>query len=472
MRIGVDIDNVLANFDDYLLEEFLKHDKTLRNKGIINKDVYITRGMFDWTKEELNSFYKENIERIAMNLKVMEGAKKYIDKLKEDGNKIFIITGRNNGDYSNPFRMTKKWLKKNKINYDKLIFTNAYEDNSKTKACLKYNVDIMIEDSARICYDLVANNIKTLIMDTPYNKNSKINRVHNWKEIYNYIVKITKEKIKVILDTDTNNECDDQFALAYLLKNSKNFVIEAITIAPYKHSSRKESIRNNLNKSYKEALKICKWLKFDIKKIYKGSSNYISSGYIEDNEAVNKIIEIASKNDKTIILAIGAITNVALAIKKRPEITERIEVIWLGGNDLKCHDNLEFNFKQDIEAVKIILNSKVKLTIIPTKNVTSKLIVSLEELKKNLSKNKLNNYLIKRFYNDGYHGIQEKRVIWDIAVVAFLVNKDWFKTTLISCPLVLEDTSYKFTNNKHQITVVENIKEKEIYKDLFRKLGE
>ena len=162
----------------------------------------------------------------------------------------------------------------------------------------------------------------------------------------------------------------------------------------------------------------------------------------------------------------------ALAIKKRPEITERIEVIWLGGNDLKCHDNLEFNFKQDIEAVKIILNSKVKLTIIPTKNVTSKLIVSLEELKKNLSKNKLNNYLIKRFYNDGYHGIQEKRVIWDIAVVAFLVNKDWFKTTLISCPLVLEDTSYKFTNNKHQITVVENIKEKEIYKDLFRKLGE
>ena len=33
MRIGVDIDNVLANFDDSLLEEFLKHDKTLRNKG-------------------------------------------------------------------------------------------------------------------------------------------------------------------------------------------------------------------------------------------------------------------------------------------------------------------------------------------------------------------------------------------------------------------------------------------------------
>ena len=223
MRIGVDIDNVLANFDDYLLEEFLKHDKTLRNKGIINKDVYITRGMFDWTKEELSSFYKENIERIAMNLKVMEESKKYIDKLKEDGNKIFIITGRNNGDYSNPFRMTKKWLKKNRINYDKLIFTNAYENNSKTKACLKYNIDIIIEDSARICQDLVANNIKTLIMDTPYNRNSQINRVHNWEEIYNCIAKINKEKIKVILDTDTFNECDDQFALAYLLKNSHKF---------------------------------------------------------------------------------------------------------------------------------------------------------------------------------------------------------------------------------------------------------
>lgn len=37
MNIGIDIDNVIANFDDTLLKEYLEHDKTLRNKGVINE---------------------------------------------------------------------------------------------------------------------------------------------------------------------------------------------------------------------------------------------------------------------------------------------------------------------------------------------------------------------------------------------------------------------------------------------------
>ena len=49
--------------------------------------------------------------------------------------------------------------------------------------------------------------------------------------------------------------------------------------------------------------------------MFKGSTDYIGNGYNEENDAVNKIIETANKNDKTYILAIGAITNVAIAIK-------------------------------------------------------------------------------------------------------------------------------------------------------------
>lgn len=37
-------------------------------------------------------------------------------------------------------------------------------------------------------------------------------------------------KIRVVFDTDTNNELDDQHALAYLLFNQDIFKIEAITI--------------------------------------------------------------------------------------------------------------------------------------------------------------------------------------------------------------------------------------------------
>lgn len=62
MNIGIDIDNVLSNFNEELLKEFMEHDKELRNSGIINKDVYITRGMFDWSKDEFDDFYYKNIK--------------------------------------------------------------------------------------------------------------------------------------------------------------------------------------------------------------------------------------------------------------------------------------------------------------------------------------------------------------------------------------------------------------------------
>ena len=226
--------------------------------------------------------------------------------------------------------------------------------------------------------------------------------------------------------------------------------------------------------SYDEVLKISKWLNFDTtNKVFKGSIDYICNGYNKDNDAVNKIIEIALKNNKTYILAIGAITNVALAIKKEPKIIDRIEVIWLGGNELGYADNMEYNFRQDIEAVKMVFESKVNLTILPCKNVISKLKINIKILKEKLgNKSELCDYLIDRFYNDGYHGIQEERVIWDISVIAYMVNKDWFKVKEISCPIINNDSSYKLIDNKHKIKIVIDINKDEIYKDLFRKLGE
>ncbi len=474
MKIGIDIDNVISNFNDTLLDEYLLYDKKLRNQGIINKNAdYIRKGMFDWTEDEEINFYKNNINRIASNLKVIEGAKEYIDKLHNDGHLIYIITGRDNGDYIDPYNMTKKWLYENNIYYDNLIFTNAHDKHEKSVKCLEYNIDIMIDDSYKICNDCIENGITTILMDTPYNKCSNIKRVKNWKKFYEFVSNYKKEKINIILDTDTYNECDDQFALSYLIKSNDLFNIEAITVAPYSHVNRGVKVKDGQELSYNEILKICNSLNFDTNnKVFKGSMDYIQNGYNENNDAVNKIIEIAIKNNKTYILGIGAITNIALAIKKEPKIINKIEIIWLGGNELGYKDNLEYNFRQDVEAVKIVFESKVKLTILPCKNIVSKLRIDINTLKKHLeNKSELCNYLLERFYNDGYHGIQESRVIWDISVIAYMINNSWFETKEISCPNIKEDTSYEIIDNKHNITFITKLDRNKIYEDLFRKLG-
>lgn len=281
-----------------------------------------------------------------------------------------------------------------------------------------------------------------------------------------------KQQKNVILDTDTYNECDDQFALSYMLKSQDVFNIEAITVAPY--SNKNCTVPAGIENSYNEVIKICNMLNYDsTNKVFKGSTDYISNGYNENNDAINKIIEVALKNKKTYIMAIGALTNIALAIKNKPDIIEKIEIIWLGGNSFLGKDNMEFNFKQDVQAVKIVFESKIKLTVIPCKNVASNLRTSIYELNHYLKdKSNLCNYLIDRFYNDGYHGIQERRVIWDISVIAFLINKSWFETQNISCPLINEDTTYSFTQARHPITFVGYLDVDKIFTDLFIRLGE
>lgn len=275
---------------------------------------------------------------------------------------------------------------------------------------------------------------------------------------------------KIILDTDTYNEADDIFALAYLLKNRNLFDIKAITIAPFKHSGYAKTVFDSIDDSYNETIKIFDYLNIlDKSLIYKGSRDYLTNGYNEDNDAVKKIINLATENDHLTIVAIGCLTNVALAIKKEPSIINKIEIIWQGTNFL-FGDNQDFNFRQDVEAVKIVFYSKVKLTIIPCSPITSNLMTSIYELKAEIGgKNKLCDYLCEKFYNR-FWGPHKRWPIWDIGSIAYLINKDWFKTMDISCPIINDDNTFTHTNGKHSISFVKQLNANAIYENLFASL--
>lgn len=277
-------------------------------------------------------------------------------------------------------------------------------------------------------------------------------------------------KYKVILDTDTFNEADDQFAISYLMKSLDVFDIEAITIAPFKHEKYTKTVSDSIDDSYNEACRIFDLLNINNKSmIYKGSRNYLSNGYVESNDAVNKIIDVALKNEKTYILSIACLTNVAIAIKKCPEIIKKIEIIWIGSNFL-YGPNQDFNFRQDVEAVKTVFESKCKLTVIPCSPITSNLMTSIYELKAEIGdKSELCNYLCKIFYNRSW-GQTKRWPLWDISVIAYMINKNWFNTMEVSCPIINEDNTFQLTENEHIIKFVNYLNANEIFNDLFTKL--
>ena len=59
--------------------------------------------------------------------------------------------------------------------------------------------------------------------------------------------------IDVILDTDTYNEIDDQFALSYMLAYPERLNIKGICAAPF-HNENSESAADGMEKSYQEIL--------------------------------------------------------------------------------------------------------------------------------------------------------------------------------------------------------------------------
>lgn len=479
MRIGLDIDNVITDFDKKLLEEFKKEDKNKRNSGIVNPHGDWIRDYFDWSREELEDFYIRNMENFAKVFEPRENAKYYMDKLLKENHQLYLISHRAYPHYQNPFETTVKWLKDNDINYTKLILS---ESTDKTKECKENNIDIMFDDVQSNCHKLKNNNINCYLMGTNYNFNNRdgLNVVDNWKELYEVVNKM--EKKKVILDTDMYNEIDDQFALTYLMNSLDVFDLEAITIAPFSKSGYANTltIEEGTQKSYETTLNLLDMLQFPQykEKVYKGATKYLKDSE-ETNEAVSKIIEIASKNEKTIILAIGAITNVALAIKKAPDIVSKIKVVWLGGNSFLTKDNSEFNFRQDIKAVQTVFESKVELVVIPCRNVASNLSTTIYELQHYLNKNtELNKYLCdifikckKAFIKSEEDEIGSSKTLWDLSAIAYEINADWFKSEMISCPKVLDNGLYEQTENRHNIIFVNDLYRNKIFQDFFIKIA-
>lgn len=184
MRIGLDVDNVILDFDRGMFNAMLLEDKNKRNKGIINKNAdYFLSGMFDWSDSEINDFMNGNTERIARTLEPLEGAKYYMDKLLKEGHELILISNRAYPHYKEPFLTTATTLKNNQIYYTKLVIT---ETNDKSSACLLNKIDILVDDRATNCYLAMKNNVKCYLMRSRYERRefTDLESVSSWEELY------------------------------------------------------------------------------------------------------------------------------------------------------------------------------------------------------------------------------------------------------------------------------------------------
>ena len=187
MNIGIDIDGVITNID------FL--GILGKNKPILDKES---------SNLKVNNFlirkilYK-GIAFYSKHSKLRSDAAKYINLLKDEGNRITIITkrrfaGEETKEGKNIRSLVEVFLIEQGIPYDKIVFSKG----DKLDDCLKEKVTVMLEDSPRNS-EAISKRVPVIIMDTPYNRDTisdNIYRVTSWKEAYALLSTLGKRKVR------------------------------------------------------------------------------------------------------------------------------------------------------------------------------------------------------------------------------------------------------------------------------------
>lgn len=283
------------------------------------------------------------------------------------------------------------------------------------------------------------------------------------------------KRVRMVLDTDTFNEIDDQFAVVYALKSSAQLQVEAFYAAPF-HNELSDGPADGMEKSYLELQKISALLpEMSNISIYRGSTGYLSAAESpQESDAARNLVERAMaspEDDPLYVVAIGAITNVASAILLEPRIIERIVVVWLGGHALPWPDTREFNLAQDLHASRTVLNCGVPLVLIPCMGVTSHLLTTLPEVREYVKdRGEIGKYLYETYENCAKDHFAYSRVIWDIATIAYLIDESWLPNELVHSPILSEEFRYSFDASRHFIRYVHFVRRDRIFSDFFRKL--
>ncbi len=281
-------------------------------------------------------------------------------------------------------------------------------------------------------------------------------------------------KIHIVLDTDTYNEIDDQFAIVYALLSPERLDVKAIYAAPF-YNSRSTGPADGMEKSYEEILQVLAKLGISSDNfVFQGSRSYLSDDeHPVKSDAASDLVERAMNTQRRplYVVSIAALTNIVSAILLEPRIIERIVVIWLGGHALHWADTNEFNLRQDLQASKLIFDCGVPLVHIPCRGVTTHLSTTVHEVEHYMKgRGAIGNYLVDIFTTCHSHEYGRSKVLWDIAPIAYLINNTWVPTALMHSPLLTAQLTWSVDLSRHLIRSATFVHRDPIFQDFFHKI--
>ncbi len=300
-----------------------------------------------------------------------------------------------------------------------------------------------------------------------------------------------KEKIPVIFDSDANNELDDQHALAYMLFNGGTFDVRGVTVnATYNGGE--------IDQHYAEAERVMKLCNVDGKiPLYSGAngdfeeiSPSINEEVYDGKEAVDFIIEESRKKraQKLVLLPVGKLTNIALALKKAPDIKTKVRIVWLGSN---YPEPGEYNQVNDLPSLNYILEQKVPFEMVmvrygkpsgsdavratsadieekmPMAGPTSAPVVG----RHGDSFTNFGDYSVDLFRHAELHGDPPSRALFDMVAVAVIKNPAWGQANQIPAPILDGENWKERPGNSNKVIIWEDFDYEAILIDFYKTMS-
>lgn len=288
------------------------------------------------------------------------------------------------------------------------------------------------------------------------------------------------DRIRVILDTDANNELDDQHAIAYLIGNESVFHIEGITT----NRTRNGGMVEEHTREARRIVHLCGASgRFPVISGANGSYDEIRGHLGEDgfdgHQAVDFIIGKAMsvpKGEKLLLLPVGKLTNIALALEKEPKIASRVRIVWLGSN---WPGPGEYNLDNDTSAVNPVIESGAEIWICTVRGGTMEVTTTRTEIRERLRGvgpdvepvtgrhggqfDRLGDYLI-----DLWEHQQEVRSLFDMAAVATVKDPSWAERTVVNGPRYTGNEWVVQEGARDSVVFFRNYKKDEVMNDFWK----
>lgn len=283
-------------------------------------------------------------------------------------------------------------------------------------------------------------------------------------------------RLRMVLDTDTFNEIDDQFAIVQALLSPERLSVEALYAAPF-HNKRSTSPGDGTDKSYDEIITLLSRMNWPADGlVHRGVRDYVGPAKKpQEAPAVDDVIARArasSPDDPLYVVAIGAISNVTSALLKAPDIIDRIVVVWLGGHALEWPNTYEFNLRQDVGGAQVLLDCGVPLVLLPCMGVVSHLHCSVAEVERYVEPHgAIGAFLTERFKSYSDEHVGWTKAVWDMAAVAWLLDAAWTPSVLVSTPILSTEVTWSTDAARHPMRYVRYVDRDAIMRDFFTKLA-